>query len=137
MKKSKLAPCYSVVKPSVGIGTLEENNWIDDELNGYDIMNFKSLKEQEEGLPEYRKADLVYYDLRNLPLIGMKTEQAELLGASKIPNPISELETSKQLTLTNGPMLDLINNLSRGSHSRCVQCCHCREFYSYNFGGST
>ena len=71
-------------------------------------------------MPEYRTASLVYYDLRNQPLVGMNIEQAELLGASKLPNAIAELETSKQLSLTSGPMLDLINHLTGRSHSHVV-----------------
>jgi hypothetical protein len=113
------------------LGILEENMWIGNELNGYDITEFKSLKEQQEGLPEYRTTALVYYDLRNQPLVDMNIEQAELLGASKLPNAIAELETSKQLSLTSGPMLDLINHLTGRSHSHGGQYSNLHAFH-YN-----
>ena len=84
---------------------------MEEELGGYDVTKFKSLKEQNLKLPEYRKVSLIYYTIGNQPLIGMNSKQSDVLAVSKMPNPITELEKSTQLTITAGPYIDLINTV--------------------------
>ncbi len=97
------------------LGTLDENKWIEDELDGYDVTKFKSYQEQEDGLPNHRKIAVLYYFINNNPVVGLGAREAEDLSVIKLPNPVTELETSKTLQFTSGPMLDVMNHLSQES----------------------
>jgi hypothetical protein len=95
------------------LAILDENKWIEEELNGYDVSKFKNYGEQDKGLPDYRRVAVIFYDIRNNPLVGMNTTLSEDLTVHKMPNPVSEFETSQVLTITGGPMLDIANHFCK------------------------
>jgi len=95
------------------LAILEENKWIEEELTGYDISKYNTYGEQEKGLPEYRKVAVIFYNIRNNPLVGMSSSLTKDLTVHKLPNPVSEFESSQVLTITGGPMLDITNHFCR------------------------
>jgi hypothetical protein len=93
------------------LGNLEENTWIEQELNGYDISKFKKFVEQEKSLPDYREVSCIYYGQFNEPLIFSDSKTRETFSTFKLPNAITELETVKDLVIASGPLLDGTNKL--------------------------
>jgi hypothetical protein len=91
------------------LGNLDENIWIENELNGYDVTQFSSYAEQEQKLPEHRKINLLYFYTNNNPVVGLSVEDAEQLCLSKIPNPVTDIETSDILTFTSGRGIEVMN----------------------------
>lgn len=97
------------------LDNLEENLWIEQELNGYDTSKFKNLGEQDKALPDYRSVTCVYYNQFHQPLVFPKYEIGQMLSTFKIPNAITELETVKNLVITGSGLLEGVNRLNRKS----------------------
>lgn len=113
-----LMGCRTVCKY---LDTLEENSWIEQELNGYDLSGFSNFGGQENALPDYRKVNCVYYNQYNSPLIFPDSKTEETLSTFKIPNAITEIETVTNMIITGGPMIDGINKLNSRSSHRIVK----------------
>jgi hypothetical protein len=107
-----LMGCKSVCRY---LGNLNQNMWIDEELNGYDTSKFKNFVEQEKEIPNYRNVTSIYFDQFNKRVVFDNLEFAEGISISKIPNAITELETASQLVISNSPSIDGLNKLLVGS----------------------
>lgn len=85
----------------------KENEWIHSELNGY-IYKFKTEKEMESALPEYRKTRCIYLDRFNRPIV--VEERLSFLQEYPMGEPIAELEkcAEKGMFIVSGPTLNFL-----------------------------
>jgi hypothetical protein len=90
------------------MGNLDENTWIDQELDGYDS---KSMYDKEnKTIPKYRKVRCLFYYQNDILVRFQTSKQNEMYSTFNIPIGITELETIKDdMVITGGPILDVIN----------------------------
>jgi len=101
-----LLQCRTICKY---LDRMAQNEWIELELEGY-YGKYKNNKDYIENLPTYRKVHPIFYghDGRPLPL---PYALIELFAKNLAPGePISQIENSKVLSVTNGALLDELNN---------------------------
>jgi hypothetical protein len=83
-----------------------ENEWMHSELNGY--FSFKTEKEMEGALPEYRKTQCIYLDRFNRPIV--VEERLSFLEEYPSGEPIAELEkcAEKGMFIVSGARLNFL-----------------------------
>ena len=91
------------------LGISEENQWIDDELDGY-TKKWKTQGELYDNIPEYRKTKLLFF-------VGTKTvsplsyDRLEPFAKYAISEPISEVEAfTDNYVVTGSATMDALND---------------------------
>ena len=91
---------------------MDENKWIDYELNGYDHLKGRNTNEIKNILPQYRLGSFAFYGIDNQPII-MDTETSQIMFIQPIIVGSVEFENLHELTITSATWIDSFNNLQR------------------------
>ena len=90
---------------------LDENKWIDYELNGYDHLYGMNIEEVKKNIPKYRIASFTFYGADNRPII-MDNERSQILFNQPVFVGSVELENIGELTITSATWIDLFNDIN-------------------------
>ena len=90
---------------------LENNKWIDYELNGYP-SSFVSAEEGKDRIPKYRIVYQAFYDEAKRPIRIDRSDFATTIGETPLKNSIVELLQYKKngMAITSSPSLDMLNS---------------------------
>ena len=90
-----LLGCESVCRY---LGILEENEWINNELTGYDHLSNIPLKKVKKLLPAYRDVNFLFYNMYNQQLVLDYNLFSQFLPQSLFVG-VEELERNDKLTI--------------------------------------
>ena len=101
---SLLRQCKTICKY---LGIVDQNEWIDLELNGYYNKN-ETVDELLEKIPNYRKGQLTFYTAEGLPC-PIPYRILQPYAKQPIGEPVSELEAGEVLYLVHDPIINILN----------------------------
>ncbi len=101
---SLLRQCKTICKY---LGIVDQNEWIDLELNGYYDKN-ETVGELLEEIPNYRIVQLTFYTAEGRPC-PIPYQILQECAKRPIGEPVSELEESEVLNLVHDPIIDILN----------------------------